>query len=422
MKINLSMKYKCNEHIVWGFLFLLFFCNKVFESFIARTLGNEHINIVYCIVFFSLLMVYLIYHLNDMIGPVFIYILITCLFLATYLIHPEYSDWFHHSLYGIVPAFLNPRGGIWALLIVWLGVMNDEREVFKYLKIAAWILFVYLSLKFFAAQSRGYWITYDVSGEMEQGIYSLEFGYDMVFPVVFMGAYACLSKRKIYYIPFLAGFLMIIMGGSRGAIIGPTIMFPLMIPFKCKSLGKEKCIMILMFLIPVALLIYNYFDTLMEGLFVVLDQSGVSSRTIVSLLTGTFTDGNGREKIYEMALERIREGGLFGWGVYGDRYVIGEEFSWGYSHNLFLELFVTFGYLGGIILSVYLVFKIFSLYHKCKDLNRQVIFMTFFCVSLKLMLSNSFWYTAAFWALIAIMLRWCPGKRSILMGKRMVWA
>lgn len=154
----------------------------------------------------------------------------------------------------------------------------------------------------------------------------------------------------------------------------------------------------------------NY-QIILMGLSAILSKYGIASRTLSSLLSESFSDGNGRDMIFSMAMDLIKTGGLFGHGVYGDRYVIGNYFRWGYSHNIFLELFVSFGYLGGSIACAVLLLGIVKLYRSCDTLQKQVVFTTFLVTSCKLMLSNSFWYTAAFWALLALMIKWNPNHK-----------
>ena len=134
---------------------------------------------------------------------------------------------------------------------------------------------------------------------------------------------------------------------------------------------------------------------------------GLSSRTLKALATGSFSDGNGREEIYEMAIELIKTGGPFGRGAYGDRYYIGRFYRGGYSHNLFLELLVTFGYVGGPIVILALFIGVLKAYKACfGDHVRQMLFVAYGVTTCKLMFSYSFWYAQTFWVMIAFMIRW----------------
>ena len=407
---------KLNYYLLIDLVFLMYFCDKAFASVVFRVLGVEAINLSFIIVFALLLFLYLCSYKNaifDLIVPVIVYLIVFLVFFFTSLIHPEYESWFTHPLYGIGSAIINPRAALWAFLIVWL--IKDERRLFIDLKVVAWVGLIFYGLQFVAAFRRGYWVEIDVNGEIEQLEYNLEFGYDVLFPVAFMGANAFLNNKKIYYIPYAIGVMMILFGGSRGALLWAIALFPLMIPFKWRNmntLGRILFSGFIILLIAFAGIVLLRFDAFISLASSVFSKIGISSRTLTALLEGTISDDNGRGEIYKMALELIRNGGLFGWGVYGDRYVIGNKFKWGYSHNLFLELFVSFGYVGGAVLCILLIVGIIKLYRICDNKRRQIVFMTFFATAFKLMLSNSFWYSEAFWALLAIMIMWKKEQKT----------
>ena len=391
-----------------GLLLIVFLCNDMFYALFFRIAGPTFSNGLYIIAFFVLLYLAILEKGSLALAiPLLIYLIVFLAIFVTSAIHPEYDEWFSHSVYGIIPAFINPRCGIWALLVFWLAKDNDK--LLSYINVAVWILFIYYMLQFYAAARRGYWVSYRVDGTLVHGRYNLEYGYNLLFPISFFGANAYLKNKKIYYIPFAISFVMVLIRGSRGAIIWPVFMFLFMLPLKWKLLSQRKQIgfVILFFLAAdIFFIIYLYYDLILSGLSVLFTQFGFSSRTLESLLQGSFVEGNGREQIYEMAMNQIKKGGAFGWGVYGDRYVIGEYFMWGYSHNLFLELLVSFGYVGGGLLILLYFLGIVKLFRSDYGMDKKILFVTFFTASMKLMLSNSFWYTDAFWIVLAMMIGW----------------
>lgn len=389
-------------------LFVLFFCYGVFATVVEEFAESELIAPLYYLTFFVLFLLSLIVKngKRSLIVPFLVYFVVFLLFLVTALFHPEYDDWFTHSVYGIVPALLSPQSGIWAFLIVWL--VNDDNDLYKSLKWTAYILFAFYTMQFILASTRGYWIIWEIDGTLRHDRYSLEFGYNMLLPVAFFGSGWLLQSKKLYFIPYALGTVIIMSSGSRGAVIWPVIMILFLLPFKWKSLEKKKKIwfsLILAVLLIAAIFVYMNYQIILMGISTLLGKYGISSRTLSSLIDGTFTDGNGRERIYAMAMDLIKKGGLFGHGVYGDRYTLGNYFKWGYCHNIFLEFFVSFGYLGGILASVALIVGVLKLYKRCDTVNKQMVFITFLVTACKLILSNSFWYTGGFWALLALILR-----------------
>lgn len=409
--MKLRLKAGAGFMAVEDILFILYFCSNIFIIMLSRILGSSVSRLVYILLFFGLIFFHsLKFGAKYLAWPIIVYTLVAFLFLITALLHPEYDSWFSHEIYGIVPALLNPTKGIWAFLVVFL--LSDEKKMTRDLKLVCILLFLFNLLRYIVAVRRGYWVIYDVSGQTLHRSYNLEFGYEMMFPTAFMGAYAFLKKKRGYYVLFAIGMYTILMGGSRGAIIWPIVMFPLMLPFLWKNIEKKKrgrVALLYTILIIVAVLVYINYNVLLGGLVTLLRTLGLESRTITAVLSGTAADSSGREEIYRVAIDMIKNGGPFGWGVYGDRYVISRVIRWaiwGYCHNLFLEIMVSFGYFLGTLICVLIIKSIFELYSYCDNEDRQVVFITFLVASFKLILSNSFWYTAAFWAIYALAIKW----------------
>ena len=412
MKIRLNetaMKIRLNNDFLLTALLAVYFCSTPITSALTVIVGSDVANIIVNIILFLSI---LAYGLNNQIRNsaliFFVYVFIAITILTTVVLHPEYEFWYNHELYGFSRQFLNLRGGIWALLII--SFYKDEEKLLKDLKVVASLVFLAYFGKFVAAMYRGYWII-KVNGVDSIASYDMEFGFRILFSIALWGAIAFLNgnNNKKYLILYLFGSLIILLGGSRAPFIWAVFIGILTIPFRYKSLRKRQkknlhfCVFILL---PVMILLLLNADYIFTMLGKTLMSFGISSRTVISLAEGSFSDGNGRSIIYAMAIELITSGGLFGHGFYGDRNYIGERFRWGYSHDVFLELLVTFGIIGGTILIIALIKGVVDLYKKSTDYTRQIIFVTFLGASLKLIFSSSFWYEPTFWALIALMIVW----------------
>lgn len=407
VETNLKSNYILTSAKLSGLLFLLYFCNDIVNSLIARTLGATAIWGMFNILF---LIIFLFYcfssRLKNLCVPILFTIVIFFIVTITMIEHPEYDYWFYHPVYGIDVTFFSLQGGIWAFLVIWL--VNNDEDLYKYLNICAFVLFVFYSLQFATSLSRGYWVIHEVTGDVTESYYNLEFGYNMLFPISFFVAVAYLKQQYMYYIPFAMGALMILLGGSRGASLFIPFTFVLMFPLKWENISRNKRLLFvfsILLLIPVLFYVYSYYELILYFIMDYLSSKGLQSRTLMSLVTGSFSEANGRDRIFEIVIELIKTGGPFGRGFYGERIFVGQEFRWGYSHNLFLELLVSFGYIGGSIIILLLLYGIFSLYRKCRTQEQKIVFVTMLVPSLKLLLSNSFWYTPFFWALIAFFFR-----------------
>lgn len=402
------MQITSSDDLLVAFIFISYFCSEAFRSLVARSIGSGIFDIVYNVLFIgAVFLLALSTKRKRLLKPALCYLIVALLFILTILIHPEYESWYFEASYGIQVQFFRAVGGIWAFLVVYL--VTDKEKLYRYLKISCWILFVFLCLKFVSAQTRGYWVSYGADYSRLERDYNLGFGYNMLFPVIFFSAEAYLHRKKKYFIPFAIGSVLILLGGSRGAIVWVAVAFLFMLPYRWKSMSKTekaRSVALIIVIAPIVWLIYTNYDLLSQGLLFLLNSRGITSRTLTALLTGEFSEANGRDQIYEMTIERIRQGGLFGNGVFGERVIVGQRFRWGYAHNLFLELYAAFGYLGGTIVSLGLIISVIKTAIGCTEFKEQIIFVTFLGASMKLMLSDSFWFNSAFWGLLAIMIMW----------------
>lgn len=399
-------------------LMVWYFCDDVIISGFAHLVGGIS-SYIWLFGFACLLAISLIIsNKNKLWVPILLYVGIVMLVLFTEVFHPENSSWLNHEYYNIQNMLVHPRGAIWAFIVMWL--VDDSDDMYNSLRIIAYILLAYYVIQFLQAMRVGYWTSYDIDGTLRQTQYNLEFGYSMLLPTAFFGASAFLDKKRIHYFIYAGCILIILLGGSRGAAVWGILLFPIMLPFKWKNLNKKernRWIIACFFLIPFALIIYNYLYMLQMGLTYYLSSKGISSRTLDAILSGTLSDANARDDIYEKAIELIKTGGPFGRGIYGDRPYIGRFYKWGYSHNVFLELLVTFGYVGGSFVCGWIVYGVFKLFRNLVKIEEQIVFITFFISSLKLMLSNSFWYVPAFWVVLVLMVKW---KRNVMLNDTII--
>ena len=415
-RINVGFGEYRAEDIVLFFVFAWYFCYEIFLSVFVRIGFGDYFYLFHSAVFYGVLLIYgCLHYFRGFKESVICYAIITLLFAVTALMHPEYYPWFFEKTYGIQNQFFLGIGGIWAFLVVSLA--DDRKQLHQYLKVICWLMFVFLIFRYISAQIRGYWLIYDAEYEEMEWDYDLGFGYSMLFSVLFFAAEAFLNNRKLYYIPFALGTYMILFGGSRGAFIWVPAVFVFMLPYKWKTLGlKQRLFAILVITIVALGLLYLFFSGRIQSLFDVISKRGSDSRTITSLASGTFLDANGRDDIYRITIERIREGGMFGNGVFGERTAVGEKYRWGYAHNFFLEVFAAFGYVGGTVVSLILIYHIIQAGRYCRERKDQVIFITFAVSTLKLLLSDSFWFNRSFWGLLAIVVLW--RKQDVANGLR----
>lgn len=320
--------------------------------------------------------------------------------LVSVLLNPALSEFYTRSNYGL-DRVLRPDCAMYAFLF--FSLFDDPRELKKDLHIYAYIDFIYLIVvQLMPALSRGYWIDIGPNGQEMHYTYNLSFGYSMVFPtIVFL--YYSIKERKLIHILFsLAGMWCIITQGNRGSLLLPIIFVGLMtingiIDSKDMSRKALKIIGVVLVVIVIA----SVGESLLNRLLEALSGRGISSRTIQTLLAGSFSNDNGRTVIWLAVLKAIREGGPLGYGILGDRPFVFPIHYVGYSHNVFLELICSLGIIG-VIFSIYIIIDAIRMIFFCKDTEWRELYIILFSVSCQLMLSMSFWYVWEFWAAVAI--------------------
>ncbi|AFQ45941.1 O-antigen ligase family protein [Desulfosporosinus meridiei] len=321
-------------------------------------------------------------------------------FGMTIMVHPEYEAWFHHPLYGVFNYIFRPDRALYAYFMVRL--VNDPKQLLKNLKSISYILVVYGLYKFANAMRVGSWLALTANG-YEELSYSMSFGYDMMLPSMVFLYYAMKDKELWHWVLSIMCLFMILVAGSRAPLLWILVFFTVML---IRGFMTSKVKVIWGLTVPAFLLIYLKLEDLIGLLVIFLQSHGISARSINMLLAGSIGDDNGRAAIYEMSIELLKNMGHFGYGLYGDRYVIGNYYFWGYPHNIFLEILLTFGVLGGGLLIFFLLYHCVRTLIKCRDEDWLDLFLIFLVCSLKLLLSDSYWYVPEFWAAIAVVYSW----------------
>ena len=295
-----------------------------------------------------------------------------------------------------------PNKFIYAYLFI--SIIKKPEDGINALKIVGYLLLAYYTFKLVRAKMVGYWVTTTTASGPQNAEYDLNYGYDhlLVFAIFFGCAFK--EKRPLYFILAAISLIEILLGGSRAPLLAVAAMMLLMYFRYRKDLNKV--LRVLIFFAAVTLILL-YVALGLEGFIVLLGTIlskifGSSSRTIQSLLGGASAlDSSGRDRLYTMALDMIKNG-FWGYGAYGDRYVIGRVFWVGYAHNVFLELLIDFGWIIGGFFCIRILVAALRMVFRCKDENWFILFIIFAVPSLKLLLSGSFWFLEVFWAAAAV--------------------
>lgn len=339
-----------------------------------------------------------------------IYIFSALSFLINYVFFPQYRYFYFRKEYGLLRVF-RPDSAIYALLF--FSILDDPKDFYKIIKNFSYLNFLKIFISVYIPRLiRGYWVDVNHVGAKVTRLYSLSFGYTLIFPtIVFLYVYMKEKKPKDLLLSILC-IGMIFFQGSRGALFLPILFLIFMAISNSIHLdNKRKSLKKITIIIGVLGLIFLFKNEIYDFLINTFQNLGLKTRTITKLLESSITDDSGRNEIWTLVRKAIKDNWVFGYGAYGDRPFVFPEHFVGYSHNIVLEMVCSFGLVGVGILTFLLIqtIKMFL----CKDRLWRELYIVFFTVSCQLFLSLSFWYVTEFWIMIAILYKYYRNNKRM---------
>lgn len=338
------------------------------------------------------------------------YLIILGLFFFKFWGNATMSVWITRT-YGVLSVIT--WGGIYSYAVIRL--QNNIQEILGVLKKTGIVLSVYYAWRALEVIRNGYW-TYIQFGVVRHTTSNMSWGYGVLMALCFISIYLLKEKIRWVIIPILVGLFGILIYGSRGTMIG----FLLGICFLILTYnnGRMKMRNYISLFLGIGIGIFLLSDAGLRIISDLLRNMGVSSRFIDSLVDFSFNNfeetSNGRWVIWTTVINMIKNGPFYGYGVFGERntvYALGMK--WGYSHNIFLELLVSFGWLIGSIIIIVLIIGMVRFFIKVKDKNEKLLFVIFLTLSFELLLSNTLWLHFAPWALMALYVNHFKGKYHV---------
>lgn len=325
------------------------------------------------------------------------------LFLLSAEIHPEYRTWIFAGNWDIWTSIFAPSCGLYMFLYV--QASKDCGSVFKTVYCAIWVNFAYALVRFMRVLVLGTIVTFKSTGQTYIIDYDMTLGYMVVFgAVIFL--YKCIYKLNLLdFLGLAFSIIIIIFGGSRGAF-GLLILTFLFIGFEFRKKFLNNKFFVALGILGIGLIIIGGISIKEIQLFLMkmLEKYDIHSRTLTMLVSGHIADDNGRNAIRDAAIQLIKTGGIFGHGVYGDRYVLVKVQDAGYPHNICYEMAVQFGPILAVLVLAFIATMIIATLYSCKNRCFRAIYLAFLISSGKLLVSDSFWYNKYFWGLLGLTL------------------
>jgi len=231
--------------------------------------------------------------------------------------------------------------------------------------------------------------------------YSMIGGYTLVFQAIIILDHL-IEKRKWYdLLACLVDFIVVFIYGSRGPIICICTLIAIKILFSPSISRQKKIALVLLTLVSLGIFVVFY-DNIINGLIVLTGKLGYSSRNLYLLLNGRITSESGRDAIHHIYIEKIKNGPATGYGIVGGWISDGT-----YPHNIFLELFVSFGPIFGCLACVVVtLLSYFAII--CKDEDKRRLSHILFAYSISLLLSDTFLKSPMFFMLMGVGLQSIP--------------
>ncbi len=272
-----------------------------------------------------------------------------------------------------------------------LGVAYDHKRCKKLLFYAS-LLGVFVA---FAYQA------YRMLLGKEIDTYDMNAAYNLLPSIVYLLYWAFEKKRLWYWIPAFLGMVLCFSYGTRGPVLAMVVAIGSLVFLEAFS-GKRKKRKIGILLILCAglflLFLSGTITVIAEKTIPLFEKLGFSTRFFEYFLEGNLTADNGRDRLSEAVIAAIREKPLFGYGIMGDRLIIG-----GYTHNIVLEFLCSFGLIGGIILLLACAFVVLRGFFKIKQRDKRNFFVALTAMLIiKLMFSSSFIFEPYFFLVLGI--------------------
>ena len=413
-----SLKIRITPQVYLDISLICYICWNAIRVIIFRVTGSAALSypVTYCIIY-GFLFVYLI-RANRWFtrSTMCLFIVLLACIAITCIVHPEYysiffeesSDWQRDRI--ITQQVFAITSGFTILPIICL--FNKSRDILKCLLIASVINSIFCLYLYFTGQT-----SFSESTITANDTYNMRMGYMALVPLLFLTYYAIEEKKGLMRIPYaiLAVIMlwMVLITGSRGPLLC-VVIFAFMYLMFCidyRFKGAAKVGIVVLFVILGYLCINSTFIAMIGAFF---SRIGISSRSVNAMISGVLSDNNGRAILQERAVSLISEGGPFGYGFCASRYL----YYGSYPHNLFLEILIDLGYIGGSILIFLFVLGIWRFLLKVKDKEWRFMFIALVsCAFGKLFVSSSLWSDTLFWEALAIGI---AGYKSVITNTKAV--
>jgi len=168
------------------------------------------------------------------------------------------------------------------------------------------------------------------------------------------------EKKYLYIFPFIITAIMVLLTGSRTALVFVVLNTIFLIYFKNRSSFKGKLKAVILILLLFLLSYYLIFNI---SIFYTIIGRRVEN--YIAFLSGSGTNEGSislRNYMIKFGIEKFKEKPFFGWGIANYRAVLEQDIEIRtYAHNNYVELLVDVGTIGMVVYYLMYIFSLFKL-------------------------------------------------------------
>lgn len=356
-------------------------------------------------------------NMSEYIDIIVLYLVIFLLFAFKFLGDSSMGVWLTRE-FGVRHMFI--MGGIFGY-----GVIRIQKNVNRMLVTMRWagiILGVYYAYKSLEVLRNGFWRYYQF-GQYWQSTSNMSWSYGVLLAICLLSIFLLIDKKVIVVVPMAIGLLGIMVYGSRGTVVSLALGVLLTVLFVNE--GKLKTRNYIAIGLFIALILFLFSDTGLAIITSWFQSHGLSSRFIdLFTLQQTFdVASHGRVRIWEKVIEMLMNMPLLGYGVFGERNAVYDlGYRWGYAHNIFLELLVSFGWIFGTIIIILMIVGCVRFFRSATDKKERLLFTIFLTVSFELLLSGTMWLHYGVWCLLGLYVNHYKNMRKAQHNQSSYWS
>lgn len=369
---------KLSTEIINSYLLLAYlFANSI--TLPLKDLTNSGVPVYFFIGIIVTVSIFVNRNKSDFKTIFLILILLILIFLNTLVVSykTEATHWMIEFLkFGIIPLYL-------------ASTKLNLKQIFD-----AWTFFGIIN--FFI------WVFYfkDVNdGKIDYMFYGVSLTYS--FSIFIINLLILKYKRILFLFFTVISYVMLILLANRVAVIIATLLIILFLLYR--SLKTKAYRILSLIILILSYVIYKEIFTVLLLVKKVTDNFGFNSyflnKAIFLMNNGIEAASSGRDNLYVLSLEILKNSSYLPNGIGYFQYKTGEI----YPHNIFLDLMVSFGFLGILIFLSFTLWVIVNLYKYKDNKYRLFVISLIVIVSIRLMFSGTYITEIPLWITIGIL-------------------